>query len=133
MKIEEAIKWLQRMINSNERYKALLARENGNGVSTALHGTELELEALRMAKRALEEKPRWIPFEEQPPQLHEYDHCGEIVRVSETVLFCNRTGVHVGSCEIINDRWVWETKGGLTCNDVAAWMPLPEMYVYEED
>ncbi len=129
MKIETAIEQLREMINCNENYEAFLAGEDDSDAE--LRDTELTLETLRMAVRALEDKPRWIPFEEQPPQVHEYHHCGEIVRASETVLFCNRTGTHVGYCEIINDRWVWKTEDGLTCNDVAAWMPLPE--VYEED
>ncbi len=52
MKIETAIERLQEMINCNENYEAFLAGEDDSDED--LHDTELTLETLRMAKRALE-------------------------------------------------------------------------------
>lgn len=133
MKIETAIENLQVMIDCNEKYEAFLAGEDDS--DEELRDTELTLETLRMAVRALEEKPRWIPCGERLPEMHEENDCGVKIKVSEPVLFCEKTGlhacVHIGTCrEAFEERW-WLTREWKTYKDVTAWMPLPEAYKEE--
>ena len=125
MKIETAIDQLHEIIDCWEEY--LMSIENDD-----LQGTGLELEALRMAKRALEEKSRWHPCSERMPEMHEENDCGVKIKVSEPVLFCEKTGlhacVHIGTLrEAFEERW-WLTREWKTYKDVMAWMPLPEAY-----
>ncbi len=120
MKIETAIERLEEMIDC-WAFLASIDHEDP-------HGAELELEALRMAKRALEEKPRWIPCSERLPEMQEHNHCGSVLRESDKVLFSDYAGIHVGYCEIIKDEPIWETESGIACNTATAWMPLPEAY-----
>ena len=128
MKIETAIENLQVMIDCNEKYEAFLAGEDDS--DEELRDTELTLETLRMAKRALEEKPRWIPCTERLPEMREYDHCGSVLRESDKVLFSAAGRVRTGCCVRFDDNKLhWETKGRFVCEeDVTAWMPLPEAY-----
>lgn len=75
---------------------------------------------------------RWIPCSERLPEMHEENDCGVKIKVSEPVLFCEKTGlhtcVHIGTCrEAFEERW-WLTREWKTYKDVAAWMPLPEAY-----
>lgn len=75
---------------------------------------------------------RWIPCSERLPEMHEENDCGVKIKVSEPVLFCEKTGlhacVHIGTCrEAYKERW-WLTREWKTYKDVAAWMPLPETY-----
>lgn len=69
MKIETAIERLQELIDCNEKYEAFLTEEDDN--DEELRDTELTLETLRMAARALESKPHWIPCVQQLPEMHE--------------------------------------------------------------
>lgn len=62
---EQAIEQLQKLI---EFWEFMMHVANDD-----LQGTRLELEALRMAVRALENKPRWIPCSERLPETHEED------------------------------------------------------------
>lgn len=62
MKIETAIELLQEMIGF---WEFLMSIENDDKYTTSL-----ELEALRMAVRALESKPRWIPCSERLPEVY---------------------------------------------------------------
>lgn len=62
---EQAIEQLQKLI---EFWEFMMHVANDD-----LQGTRLELEALRMAVRALESKPRWIPCSERLPEMHEED------------------------------------------------------------
>ena len=122
MKAEEAIERLQAQIEYKEEWMEFWKEK---GVTDyRLRDTELDLEMLRVAVRALERKPRWIPCAERLPEMHEE---------SDFVLFCDITGIHIGYCEVINNDLVWKTADGQIYNDVAAWMLPPKMYVYEED
>lgn len=130
MKIETAIERLQEMIGYNEDYWAFLA-STGHGHED-LHDTELELEALRMAVRALESKPRWIPCSERLPEMHEeVDYTGRYEE-SDFVLICDASELHpqmhVGRCVKAEDRTWWRTREWRVPSKVTAWMPLPEAY-----
>ena len=121
MTIEQAIQQMQDIIACWEEF--LRSPENKD-----LQGTGLELEALRMAVQALEEKPRWIPCSERLPEMHEEEFFDETFRTSDTVLFCTADRVHVGCCVRYNDELSWETQDGQTCANVTAWMPMPLPY-----
>ena len=122
MTIEQAIQQMQDIIACWEEF--LRSPENND-----LQGTGLELEAMRMAVQALEEKPRWIPCSERLPEMHEEEFCDETFRTSDTVLFCTADRVHFGCCVRYNDELVWEIQDGLVCEDgVTAWMPMLEPY-----
>lgn len=122
MTIEQAIQQMQDIIACWEEF--LRSPENKD-----LQGTGLELEAMRMAVQALEEKPRWIPCSERLPEMHEEEFCDETFRTSDTVLFCTADRVHVGFCAYYGDKLVWEIQDGLACEDgVTAWMPMLEPY-----
>lgn len=54
MKIETAIENLKSKIDEHEKYEAFLVGEDSSEDDGSLHAVELELEALRMAVRALE-------------------------------------------------------------------------------
>ena len=119
---EQAIQQMQDIIACWEEF--LRSPENKD-----LQGTGLELEAMRMAVQALEEKPRWIPCSERLPEMHEEEFCDETFRTSDTVLFCTADRVHVGFCVYYGDKLVWEIQDGLACEDgVTAWMPMLEPY-----
>ena len=121
MTIEQAIQQMQDIIACWEEF--LRNPENND-----LQGTGLELEAMRMAVQALEEKPRWIPCSERLPEMHEEEFCDETYRTSDTVLFCTADRVHVGCCVRYNDELFWEIEDGQTCANVTAWMPMPLPY-----
>lgn len=121
MTIEQAIQQMQDIIACWEEF--LRNPENND-----LQGTGLELEAMRMAVQALEEKPRWIPCSERLPEMHEEEFCDETYRTSDTVLFSTADRVHVGSCVRYNDELFWEIEDGQTCANVTAWMPMPLPY-----
>lgn len=121
MTIEQAIQQMQDIIACWEEF--LRNPENND-----LQGTGLELEAMRMAVQALEEKPRWIPCSERLPEMHEEEFCDETYRTSDTVLFCIADRVHVGYCVRYNDELFWEIEDGQTCANVTAWMPMPLPY-----
>lgn len=133
MKIETAIENLQVMIDCNEKYEAFLTEEDDN--DEELRDTELTLETLRMAVRALESKPRWIPCAERLPEMHEVvDYTGKYEE-SDLVLICDASElhpqVHVGLCGKFGDRIWWRTREWKTLDKVTAWMPLPEVYSKE--
>ena len=130
MKIETAIENLQVMIDCNEKYEALLAGEDDS--DEELRDTELTLETLRMAVRALEEKPRWIPCSERLPEMHEVELNSRVFHFSNVILFSNETGVHSGVCEATDGKPVWCMEGGFVVEDATAWMPLPEAYGEED-
>lgn len=121
MTIEQAIQQMQDIIACWEEF--LRNPENND-----LQGTGLELEAMRMAVQAMEEKPRWIPCSERLPEMHEEEFCDETYRTSDTVLFCIADRVHVGFCVRYNDELFWEIEDGQTCANVTAWMPMPLPY-----
>ena len=136
MKIETAIERLNLMIKQCLCYEEALLDDDNEDMREELHDTEVELETLRMAKRALEEKSRWIPCSERMPEMHEENDCGVKIKVSEPVLFCEKTGlhacVHIGTLrEAFEERW-WLTREWKTYKDVTAWMPLPEAYKEED-
>lgn len=121
---EQAIEQLQKLI---EFWEFMMHVANDD-----LQGTRLELEALRMAVRALESKPRWIPCTERLPETHEVvDYTGKYEE-SDLVLICDASElhpqVHVGLCGKFGDRIWWRTREWKTLNRVTAWMPLPETY-----
>ena len=118
---EQAIQQMQDIIACWEEF--LRSPENND-----LQGTGLELEAMRMAVQALEEKPRWIPCSERLPEMHEEEFCDETYRTSDTVLFFTADRVHVGCCVRYNDELFWEIEDGQTCANVTAWMPMPLPY-----
>lgn len=134
MKIETAIERLQELIDCNEKYEAFLTEEDDN--DEELRDTELTLETLRMAKRALESKPRWIPCTERLPEMHEeVDYTGRYEE-SDFVLICDASELHlqmhVGRCVKIEDRTWWRTREWEVLGKVTAWMPLPEAYSEED-
>ena len=129
MTIEQAIQQMQDIIACWEEF--LRSPENND-----LQGTGLELEALRMAVQALEEKPRWIPCAERLPEMHEeVDYTGR-QEESDFVLVCDASElhpqVHVGRCVKIEDRTWWRTREWKVLDKVTAWMPLPEVYSEED-
>ena len=121
MTIEQAIQQMQDIIACWEEF--LRSPENND-----LQGTGLELEAMRMAVRALESKPRWIPCAERLPEMHEEELDDGIYYTSDAVLFSAADRVHVGFCVRYNNELFWEMQDGHTCANVTAWMPMPEAY-----
>lgn len=134
MKIETAIERLQELIDCNEKYEAFLTEEDDN--DEELRDTELTLETLRMAKRALEGKPRWIPCSERMPEMHEKNDYTGWYEESNLVLICEKSGlhpqVHVGLCWKLEGRVGWRTREWKVLDKVTAWMPLPEAYSGED-
>ncbi len=134
MKIEEAIKRLQELIEYKEEWMEFW-KEKGK-TDYRLHDTELDLEMLHMAVWALTNGMCWIPCSKRMPEMHEFTYCtdDETVKSSSVVVFCDRNSVHTGYYESIEGTAVrarWYTEDGEPCDGVTAWMPLPE--VYEED
>ena len=121
MTIEQAIQQMQDIIACWEEF--LRNPENND-----LQGTGLELEAMRMAVQALEEKPRWIPCAERLPEMHEEELDDGIYYTSDAVLFSAADRVHVGFCVRYNNELFWEMQDGHTCANVTAWMPMPLPY-----
>ena len=130
MKIETAIERLQDLIDCNEKYEAFLTEEDDN--DEELRDTELTLETLRMAVRALESKPRWIPCSERLPEMHEKNDYTGWYEESNLVLICEKSGlhpqVHIGLCWKLEGRVGWRTREWKVLDKVTAWMPLPETY-----
>ena len=130
MKIETAIERLQELIDCNEKYEAFLTEEDDN--DEELRDTELTLETLRMAVRALESKPRWIPCSERLPEMHEKNDYTGWYEESNLVLICEKSGlhpqVHIGLCWKLEGRVGWRTRDWTVLDKVTAWMPLPETY-----
>lgn len=129
MKNEQAIEQLNEIIACWEEF--LRSPENKD-----LQGTGLELEAMRMAARALESKPHWIPCVQQLPEMHEeVDYIGRCEE-SDLVLVCDASElhpqVHVGRCSRIGDKVWWMTREWKVLDKVTAWMPLPEAYSGED-
>ena len=124
MKIETAIERLQEMIDF---WQFLMSIENDDKYTTGL-----ELEALRMAVRALESKPHWIPCAQQLPEMHEEVDYNGRYEESDLVLICDvtepRAQVHVGRCWKMGDKVWWKTREWKILDRVTAWMPLPEAY-----
>jgi|GEM_PF-2657181 len=132
---EQAIEQLQKLI---EFWEFMMHVANDD-----LQGTRLELEALRMAVQALEEKPRWIPCSERMPEMHKGEVDGEFYKVSDRLLFSSAAGVCCGFYEESDagrPMWyedyvggpMWYSTEGLTCENVTAWMPMPEVYSKEQ-
>ena len=137
MTIKQAIERLNLMIKRCTHYEEVVLENDNEDALEELHDVEVELETLRMAVRALESKPRWIPCTERLPGTHKENDFGVKIKVSEPVLFCEKTGlhacVHIGVCkEVFEETW-WMTQEWKTCKDVAAWMPLPEAYGEEHE
>ena len=130
MKIETAIERLQELIDCNEKYEAFLTEEDDN--DEELRDTELTLETLRMAVRALESKPRWIPCSERLPEMHEKNDYTGWYEESNLVLICEKSGlhpqVHIGLCWKLEGRVGWRTREWKVLDKVTAWMLLPETY-----
>lgn len=130
MKIETAIERLQELIDCNEKYEAFLTEEDDN--DEELRDTELTLETLRMAVRALESKPHWIPCAQQLPEMHEEVDYNGRYEESDLVLICDvtepRAQVHVGRCWKMGDKVWWKAREWKILDRVTAWMPLPEAY-----
>lgn len=136
MKIETAIERLNFMIQQHICYEEVVLEDDNEDAQEELHETEVELEALRMAVQALEEKPRWIPCSERLPEMHEeLDYIGRHEE-SDFVLVCDASKlhpqVHVGSCVKIEGGSWWRTREWKVLDKVTAWMPLPEAYKEEQ-
>ena len=117
MKNEQAIEQLNLMIQQHICYEEVVLEDDNEDAQEELHETEVELEALRMAVQALEEKPRWIPCAERLPSDE------------NKVLCCTQT--KAGAKNIVlgyyaGGKW----RCGMNSN-VVVWKPLPE--VYKED
>ena len=67
MTMKQAIERLNFMIQQHICYEEVVLEDDNEDAQEELHETEVELEALRMAVQALEEKPRWIPVAERLP------------------------------------------------------------------
>lgn len=132
MKNEQAIEQLNFMIQQHICYEEVVLEDDNEDAQEELHETEVELEALRMAVRALEEKPRWIPCAERLPILHEEEFDDEVFYTSYTVLFSTADRVYVGYCERYGNELIWESRDGITRKNVTAWMLLPEVYSEED-
>ena len=118
MTIKQAIERLNFMIQQHICYEEVVLEDDNEDAQEELHETEVELEALRMAVRALESKPRWIPCAERLP------------REEDKVLCCTQT--KAGAKNIVlgyyaGGKW----RCGMNSN-VVAWMPLPEAYSEED-
>lgn len=137
MTIKQAIERLNFMIQQHICYEEVVLEDDNEDAQEELHETEVELEALRMAVRALESKPHWIPCAERLPEMHEeVDYTGR-QEESDFVLVCDASElhpqVHVGQCWRIGGRTWWETREGTVVLDkVTAWMPLPAVYSEED-
>lgn len=134
MTIKQAIERLNLMIEQCERYEDAVLQDDNEDMQQLLHDTELDIETLRMAKRALEGKLRWIPCSERMPEMHEeVDYTGRYEE-SDFVLICDASELHpqmhVARCMKIEDRTWWRTREWRVLDKVVAWMPLP---VYKED
>lgn len=132
MTIKQAIERLNFMIQQHICYEEVVLEDDNEDAQEELHETEVELEALRMAVRALEEKPRWIPCNERLPEMHKDEFEDDMLRVSDAVLVSDADRVHTGCCVCLDNNLSWETEDGLACEEVAAWMPLPEAYSGED-
>lgn len=128
MTIKQAIEQLNFMIQQHICYEEVVLEDDNEDAQEELHETEVELEALRMAVQALEEKPRWIPCAERLPEMHEEELDDGIYYTSDAVLFSAADRVHVGFCVRYNNELFWEMQDGHTCANVTAWMPMPEAY-----
>lgn len=134
MTTKQAIERLNWMIEQCERYEDTVLQDDNEDMQELLHDTERDIETLRMAVRALESKPRWIPCSERMPTLH-----AGFVKMSDKLLLscedggscgCRETKVTCGRCVQYTDL-TFETEEGGVCDGVVAWMPLPE--IYKED
>lgn len=128
MTIKQAIERLNFMIQQHICYEEVVLEDDNEDAQEELHETEVELEALRMAVRALEEKPRWIPCSERIPEMYAEELDDGIYYTSDAVLFSAADRVHVGFCVRYNNELFWEMQDGHTCANVTAWMPMPESY-----
>lgn len=139
MTIKQAIERLNFMIQQHICYEEVVLEDDNEDAQEELHETEVELEVLRMAVRALEEKPRWIPCSERMPEMHEEEVDGEFYKASDRLLFSSAAGVCCGFYEDSDagrPMWyedyvggpMWYSTKGLTCENVTAWMPMPQTY-----
>ena len=127
---------LKLMIKQCLCYEDAVLEDDNEDAQEELHDTEIELEALRMAVRALEEKPRWIPCAERLPEMHEKNDYTGWYEESNLVLICEKSGlhpqVHVGLCWKLEGRVGWRKREWKVLDKVVAWMPLPEAYGGED-
>lgn len=132
MTIKQAIERLNFMIQQHICYEEVVLEDDNEDAQEELHETEVELEALRMAVQALEEKPRWIPCSERMPEMHEKNDYTGWYEESNLVLICEKSGlhpqVHVGLCWKLEGKVGWRTREWKVLDKVTAWMPLPEAY-----
>lgn len=136
MTTKQAIERLNFMIQQHICYEEVVLEDDNEDAQEELHETEVELEALRMAVQALEEKPRWIPCSERMPEMHEeVDYIGRCEE-SDLVLVCDagelHPQVHVGRCSRIGNKVWWMTREWKVLDKVTAWMPLPEAHSGED-
>jgi hypothetical protein len=132
MTTKQAVERLNSMIEKCEEFEWTLLGDYSEDARVELHDVEVELEALRMAVRALKSKPRWIPCKERLPEMHKDEFEDDMLRVSDVVLVSDAGRVLTGCCVRFNKKLHWETYDGLVCEDVNAWMPLPEVYSEED-
>lgn len=132
MTIKQAIERLNFMIRQHICYEEVVLEDDNEDAQEELHDVEVELEALRMAVRALEEKPRWIPCSERLPEMHEEKFVGDALKESDMLLFSCETGVHCGFIETFEGKSIWRTEEYVICDNVGAWMLLPVAYSEED-
>lgn len=132
MTIKQAIERLNFMIQQHICYEEVVLEDDNEDAQEELHETEVELEALRMAVQALEEKPRWIPCGERMPGMYAEVYYTGRYEESDLVLICDASElhpqVHVGRCWKMGDKVWWKTREWKVLDKVTAWMPLPEAY-----
>ena len=70
----------------------------------------------------------WIPCSERMPEMYEEEVDGESFQASDRLLFSSAAAVYCGYCEDSAGGPMWYSEEGLTCENVTAWMPMPQTY-----
>ena len=76
---------------------------------------------------AVNEKPRWIPIEERLPESNDDLYLATDGHRVDTYYYCNDGFYFIAP--LIEDE---EDDDRIFCNEIVAWMPLPEPYNKEE-
>lgn len=116
---EEAIDILQESLLSDEEIRDLMDDEE------EIEKTKRYVSAIKVAIKALEQEPKWIPVSEKLP--------GKDGRYLATILnkYDNRLR-YIMTCEYFAyGRWYPDDESA--SNNVIAWMPLPEPYKVESE
>ena len=83
------------------------------------------VEANRMAIKALEQEPKWIPVSERLPEEN-----GQYLVTVKNLTGYEQLYNNVFECEFFEKDWIFK---GWKDNKVIAWMELPEPYKAESE